>query len=71
VALARISEVTRVARFADFQIDLQSGKLSQNGTRLPLPDRPFRLLVILIGERGRLVTREDLCRELWPERHAS
>ena len=56
-----------VVRFGEFQLDLQSGELAHNGSRLLLADQPFRLLAILIRERGTLVTREDLRRELWPE----
>jgi Tol biopolymer transport system component/DNA-binding winged helix-turn-helix (wHTH) protein len=56
-----------VVRFGDFELDLQSGDLTQNGSRVLLPDQPFRLLAILIRERGALLTREDLRRELWPE----
>ena len=56
-----------VVRFGDFELDLQSGDLTQNGSRVLLPDQPFRLLAIMIRERGALLTREDLRRELWPE----
>jgi Tol biopolymer transport system component/DNA-binding winged helix-turn-helix (wHTH) protein len=56
-----------LVRFGDFHLDLHSGELSQNGSRVLLPDQPFRLLAILIRQRGALVTREDLRRELWPE----
>ena len=54
-------------RFGDFELNLQSGELSRNGSRLLLPYQPFRLLAILIRARGTLVTREDLQRELWSE----
>ena len=54
-------------RFGDFLLDLHTGELSRNGSRVLLPDQPFRLLAILIRQRGALVTRDDLRRELWPE----
>ena len=57
----------RVAKFADFELDLQSGELSHNGSRVVLAQQPFHLLVALIREPGIVVTREDLQRELWPE----
>src|SRR5688500_12423013 len=56
-----------VVRFDEFELDLRSGELSRRGERLLLPDQPFRLLAILIRERGSLMTRDDLRRELWPE----
>jgi Tol biopolymer transport system component/DNA-binding winged helix-turn-helix (wHTH) protein len=54
-------------RFDHFELDLQSGELCHHGNRLLLSDQPFRLLAILLRQRGSLVTREDLRHELWPE----
>ena len=65
--MAAIPGDQHVVRFRDFALDLQSGELTQNGSRVLLADQPFRLLAILIRERGSLVTREDLRRELWSE----
>jgi DNA-binding winged helix-turn-helix (wHTH) protein len=56
----------QVVRFGDFVLDLRSGELSRNGLRQLLADQPLRLLILLIRERGTLVTRDDLRRELWP-----
>ena len=56
-----------MVRFGDVRLDLQSGELEVAGARVILPEQPFRLLAILIRERGALVTRDDLRRELWPE----
>src|SRR6478672_10794951 len=55
------------ARFAGFELDFRSGELYRpDGSRIVLPDQPFRILAILVRARGALVTREDLCREIWP-----
>ena len=54
-------------RFSDYTLDLQSGELLRNGTRLLLPEQPFRILALLVRQWGTLVTRDDLRRELWPE----
>ena len=55
-----------VVRFADFELDLQSGELTRNGSRVVLAQQPFQLLVTLIREPGGVVTREHLQQELWP-----
>src|SRR5204863_6718421 len=56
------------ARFSGFELDFRSGDLCKpDGSRVILPDQPFRILAILLKARGALVTREDLRRELWPE----
>ena len=52
-------------RFGEFALDLRSGELSKNGSRLLLPVQPFRILALLVRSPGTLVTRDDLRRELW------
>lgn len=54
-----------VIRFAQFTLDTQTGELTQGGDRVLLPDQIFRLLMMLIRERGRVVSRETLRQELW------
>jgi len=55
------------ACFSGFELDFRSGDLSRpDGSRIILADQPFRILATLVKARGALVTREDLCRELWP-----
>jgi DNA-binding winged helix-turn-helix (wHTH) protein len=57
----------QVVRFGDFVLDLRSGELTTNGKRLLLPEQPFQILSRLVRQPGTLVTREDLCRELWAD----
>ena len=57
----------RVVRFGDYTLDLQSGELFQNGSKLLLPEQPFRILALMVRQPGTLITRDDLRRELWPE----
>ena len=52
-------------RFGEFGLDLRSGELSNNGSRLLLPVQPFRILALLVRSPGTLVTRDELRRELW------
>ena len=56
-----------VVRFGEFRLDLRSGELEANGHRLVLAEQPFRLLSLLIRERGQVVSRDDLRRELWSD----
>jgi TolB-like protein/DNA-binding winged helix-turn-helix (wHTH) protein/Flp pilus assembly protein TadD len=55
-----------VVRFATFEMDLRAGELHKDGARVRLQDKPFRLLAALLERPGELVTREELCRRLWP-----
>jgi DNA-binding winged helix-turn-helix (wHTH) protein len=53
-------------RFAEFEVDLDSGELFYEGRRLPLQEQPFQVLRILLERPGQLVTREELRSQLWP-----
>jgi TolB-like protein len=54
-----------VLRFGAFEVDLHSGELRKNGTRVRLSEQPFQLLTILLEHPGEMVTREDLQKRLW------
>jgi Tol biopolymer transport system component/DNA-binding winged helix-turn-helix (wHTH) protein len=49
-----------------FEVDLRSGELRKNGRQIRLPAQPFQLLEILLEHSGEVVTREEVCRKLWP-----
>src|SRR5271170_698050 len=52
--------------FDNFEVDLRSGEVRKNGARIRLQAQPFQLLVLLLESAGEVVTREELCRQLWP-----
>src|SRR6202171_306592 len=54
-------------RFGDFFLDLRTGELHKNGTRIRLAGQPFQVLTLLLREPGQMVTREELRSELWSE----
>ncbi len=53
-------------RFGPFEIDPQNRDLTRSGEKVKLQDKPFRILMLLMAEPGKLVTREELRRSLWP-----
>ena len=55
-----------VIRFGAFEVDLSSGKLEKHGVRIRLQEQPFQILAMLLEQPGKIVTREDLRRRLWP-----
>ena len=59
------SRPQRIA-FDNFEVDLRSGELRKHGSRIRLQAQPFQLLVLLLVNAGQVVTREEICRELWP-----
>jgi DNA-binding winged helix-turn-helix (wHTH) protein len=57
---------SRRVHFGTFEIDLTAGELRKQGLKIRLQDRPFQVLAMLLERPGEVVTREDLCRRLWP-----
>src|SRR5580693_5695495 len=56
-----------VARFEDFEVDLEAGEVWKAGRRLKLQDQPFKVLAALLERPGQIVTREELRQLIWPE----
>jgi TolB-like protein/tetratricopeptide (TPR) repeat protein len=52
-------------RFGLFEFDSASGELSKGGIRIPLQPQPARLLSLLLGHAGELVSREVIREALW------
>ena len=57
----------KTVHFADYILDFETAELRRNGTRIILQDQPFQILTTLIESQGRLVTREELIKKLWPD----
>src|SRR5665213_3313799 len=54
-------------RFGVFEADAATGELRRQGMRVKLNAQPFQMLVLLLERPGKLVTREEISRRLWPE----
>src|ERR1035441_10058775 len=63
-------EAGSIVRFQGFELNLRSGELRRNGTRIKLQDQPFKVLVALLQHSGEVVTREDLRHLIWPNESA-
>ena len=53
-------------RFGVFETDVATGELRRKGIRVKLHAQPFPGLASLAGTPGQMLTREEICRELWP-----
>jgi anti-anti-sigma factor len=53
-------------RFGPFEVCLETGELQKNGRRIHLQHKPFQILVALLEQWGKLVSRESLRQRLWP-----
>jgi TolB-like protein/DNA-binding winged helix-turn-helix (wHTH) protein/Flp pilus assembly protein TadD len=52
--------------FGAFEVDLSSGELRKNGVKVRLPDQSFQVLAMLTENPGKVVTRDELRKKLWP-----
>jgi adenylate cyclase len=66
---ARVNEGPQshaLIRFGVFELDTESGELRKQGVKVRLQEQPFQILQILLDRPGRVVTREELQRRIWP-----
>jgi DNA-binding winged helix-turn-helix (wHTH) protein len=52
-------------KFGPFELDLKAEQLLRNGRVVRLQPQPFKLLCLLVGQPGRVVTREEIQAALW------
>lgn len=56
-------------RFLDYAVDFHSGELFRAGQKIPLQEKPFQVLIILLRRPGELVTRNEICSAVWSDPH--
>ncbi len=59
---------TRV-RLGGFEVNLETGELcplADTGEPLLLREQPFQILKMLVDRGGKIVTREEIRKKLWP-----
>lgn len=54
-------------RFGVYELDLHSEELRRSGALIKLQPQPFKVLSMLAGRSGELVTREELQQAIWGE----
>ena len=54
-----------VVRFGVFEANLPSGELRKHGLLIRVPGQPFKILAMLLGRPGEVVTRDELRKSLW------
>lgn len=60
------TQADRVFRFGAFELSERDAELRKNGVRIKLQEQPYRVLVELVANAGRVVSREELQQKLWP-----
>jgi TolB-like protein/DNA-binding winged helix-turn-helix (wHTH) protein len=65
-AMDLTAECGMVVRFEGFELNTRSGELRLKGEKIPLQEKPLRILQRLVDRPGDVVTRDDLRQALWP-----
>ena len=56
-------------KFLDFIADLNSGELFHKGKKVPVQEKPFQVLALLLSGAGDVIPRKEICVTVWPESH--
>ena len=58
-------------QFGEFEFDVESGELRRRETATVerLPPQPAKLLALLGGRRGAILTRDEIREQIWPNTH--
>lgn len=60
-------EPNRLYRFGVFEADAATGELRRKGARVRINAQPFQVLLLLMEQPGKVITREQIARSLWPD----
>ena len=61
------AEPPLIYEFDDFQLEPDKRKLMRCGELVPLHGKAFEMLLVLIRNRGRLLTKDELFQLVWPD----
>ena len=63
--LRRSGKTNSVVMLGSVSVDAEKGIVSKNGTEIKLSALEFRLLMVFVNHRGKLLTRNALLEEIW------
>ncbi len=61
------SRVQQRYEFGPFQLDAANHSLLRDGQLVPLTPKAFDLLEVLVQNNGRLIEKDELLKEVWPD----
>ena len=62
-----VQESSQIYQFGPFRLDPQEQMLLRNGKPVQITPKSFDMLVVLVENRGHLVTKEELMERIWPD----
>jgi DNA-binding winged helix-turn-helix (wHTH) protein len=64
--MPEVPQCAQIFRFGIFEVDCACRELRKHGSRIRLQEQPFQILISLLDHAGELVSRDELCRKVWP-----
>ncbi len=61
------STTRQLYRFGPYRLDVRDRLLYKDGELIALPPKVLDTLLILVTSGGRVLSREELTRQLWPD----
>src|SRR5271169_6455695 len=61
------SLTSNLYEFDEFRLDAQNRVLRRGGTAVPLTPKAFDVLLLLIQSAGRILTKDELMKVVWPD----
>ena len=58
---------SEVFHFDEFTLDVRERRLMRGTEAVRLPPKAYDVLVALVQQRGRLVTKDELLKSVWPK----
>lgn len=62
-----MSEIKEIFEFGEFRVDTLRRSVERAGKPVALSGRAFEILIVLLGQRGEVVEKEELMRQVWPD----
>lgn len=62
-------QTQRLYEFGEYSLDTRERLLRRDGVPVALTPKAFETLVLLIEGRGRLIAKQELIEQLWPDSH--
>jgi TolB-like protein/tetratricopeptide (TPR) repeat protein len=62
-----MSPTANIYQFGPFELDAAEHRLMRGGVEVPLQLKVFETLCVLVENAGRLVKKEDLLQQVWPD----
>lgn len=60
-------KINRILEFGDIKINEETGEVYKNGKNLELTAKELKLLMYLVNNPNRIISKEMICKEVWGE----